>query len=418
MENRRNTLYLMAIISLLVGLFTGKPFFLNLAFLLIGLLILAYIWAWLSVRGIGVSRRTRSKRSQVGRLFKESFTVTNKSFLPKLWIEVRDYSNLPNHRASHVVPGMRSRSTHTWEANTPCQVRGEFRLGPLSIMSGDPFGFYSMPRPINATERIVIYPMIVPISNFHLPMGVLTGGEAQRRFTHQITTNAAGVREYVPGDSFNRIHWKSTARRGQIIVKEFEIDPLVDIWLFTDFSSKSLIEDSSIQRIGGIGAVIPDSSEIPASTEEYSVVITASLARYFMEKERSMGYVAYTPHREYFQADRGSRHLNRILQSLAVARSLSTRSLREMLSLETHYLSRGTTLIIVSSSTDPEWVIETQMLSSRGIRPMVIYVNPQSFDPSIETDEVKGLLQLGKIPTLYVNKGQDLSQVLQQRPII
>jgi uncharacterized protein (DUF58 family) len=49
-----------------------------------------------------------------------------------------------------------------------------------------------------------------------------------------VTTNVAGVREYAPGDSFNRIHWPSTARAGRLIVKEFELDPTADIWLFLD----------------------------------------------------------------------------------------------------------------------------------------------------------------------------------------
>ena len=40
-------------------------------------------------------------------------------------------------------------------------------------------------------------------------------GEALRRRTHYVTTNAAGVRDYAPGDSFGRIHWPSTARRNR-----------------------------------------------------------------------------------------------------------------------------------------------------------------------------------------------------------
>jgi hypothetical protein len=55
--------------------------------------------------------------------------------------------------------------------------------------------------------------------------GLLSGGEALRRRTHYVTTNASGVRDYAPGDSFSRIHWRSTARRNRLIVKEFELDP-------------------------------------------------------------------------------------------------------------------------------------------------------------------------------------------------
>ena len=67
-------------------------------------------------------------------------------------------------------------------------------------------------------------------------MGILPGGDALRRRTHYVTTNASGVRDYAPGDSYSRIHWRSTARRDRLIVKEFELDPLADIWIVPDMS--------------------------------------------------------------------------------------------------------------------------------------------------------------------------------------
>jgi len=43
------------------------------------------------------------------------------------------------------------------------------------------------------------------------------------------------VRPYAPGDSFNRIHWRSTARLGEIQVKEFDLEQTADVWLFVDW---------------------------------------------------------------------------------------------------------------------------------------------------------------------------------------
>ena len=137
------------------------------------------------------------------------------------------------------------------------------------------------------------------------------------------------------------------------MVKEFELDPLVDIWLFSDFSADSLCEDASIRRVDQIGNIIPNSTSIPPSTEEYGVIIAASLAKHFIDDERVVGYAAYTPLRQLFQPERGDRQLTRILQALAVARSTSNHSLREMLSLETHQFTRGTTLMIITSSLGP-----------------------------------------------------------------
>ena len=417
MHNRRNALYILLIVSLLTGLFTGRALFFNLAYLLAAVMVISLIWAWLSVRGIALGRSTRTRRSQVGRIFRESFRVRNTNLLPKLWLEIRDHSTLPGHRASHVVPTLFSRGNYQWDVETTCVARGEYQLGPLTVISGDPFGFFLTPRRINVTERVIIYPMTVAVNDFILPMGFLSGGDAQRHLTHQVTTNASSIRPYVTGDSMNRIHWKSTARTGDLMVKEFELDPLVDIWLFNDFSSDSLYEDPSIQRVGQIGNIIPGTQTIPASTEEYGVIIAASLAQYFVESERAVGYAAYTPYRQVFQPDRGNRQLTRILQTLAVARSTSNHSLKEMLSLETPHFTRGTTLIIITSSCDIEWVAEAQILIRRGIRPMCIFIDPNTFNHYSDSDEMRGMLQLAKIPTIIISKNDDLTAALEQRPI-
>lgn len=418
MSNRRNAIYLLIISSLLVGLFTGRAFFFNLALMLVGIILIAWLWVWLSIRNIGLTRRTRSRRAQVGELFEETFIIRNRSFLPKLWLEIDDQSTLPGHRTSTITPPLIFQSVYQWRVRTRCLVRGEFSLGPLVIASEDPFGLFRLTRYIPATSKIVVYPRVLQVNKIEHPMGVLSGGEAQRRRTHYITTNASGVRDYAPGDSFNRIHWRSTARRDKLIVKEFELDPLVDIWLFADYSADSLVEDTNlVRRINGTGAVISHTTGIPPSTEEYVTVITASLARYFVSQERIMGFSAYIPSREIYQPERSKRQMTRILEALAVARSVSPYTLSQMLTLETPYFSRGATVIIVTASLDMDWVKRAQTLSRRGIRPMCIFVDPQSFLPNEQrqSDNIISALRSAKIPVIRVQNGNDIVAILQQR---
>ncbi len=416
MQNRRNAVYLLIILCLITGLLTGRAFFFNLAYLFVGLLIISFVWSWVSVRWMSIGRRTQARRAQVGRTLSETFEIRNHAWIPKLWLEVRDDSELPGHRASHIVPPLGVRGRYRWNVNTPCLVRGEFRLGPMNLLSGDPFGLFLSPRHLAASSTVIVYPATVELTHFELPLGVLSGGEARRRRAHFITTNAAGVRDYVPGDSFNRIHWRSSARKDRLMVKEFEIDPLVDIWLFVDLSATSLVEPS-VQRVNGIGPAIVNSPGIPRSTEEYIVVAAASLAKYFIEKlERAVGFVAYTPYREVYQPERGSRQLNRIFQVLALARSLSEYSLAQMLALETPYLTRGTTLVLVTASVETGWIEEAQILMRRGIRPLCVLVEPSSFGGSQSSEEFKGMLRLAKIPVISLAMGDDLAAALAQRP--
>lgn len=417
MPNQRNTLYLLLIGVLIGGLATGRAFFFNLAIILGALYVLSLIYSWTSVRWLAIGRKTRSRRAQVGRSLEESFSIRNRSPLPKLWVEVRDESTLPGHRIGQVVPTLGPYGKYNWTAKTVCRVRGEYQLGPVTIIGGDPFGLFSARRTLDARSRIIVYPDTLPVTSFELPIGLLSGGEAQRRRAATTTSSAAGVREYAPGDSFNRIHWASTARRDRLMVKEFEIDPLVDVWLFVDFSAAALVERSGLKRVNGNGPVIPRGTELPPSSEEYAVVIASSLARHFIDRERALGFAAYVPHREVYQPERGSRQLMRILQALAVARSLSTYSLAQMLALETPYFTRGTSLVVITASVEESWVNQAQIIARRGIRPVCILLDPTTFGGGPDVRDSQTMLRLARIPSIVIGCGDDITAALAQSMI-
>ena len=130
------------------------------------------------------------------------------------------------------------------------------------------------------------------------------------------------MRDYAPGDSFNRIHWPSTARTGRLISKEFELDPTADVWLFLDLErggqAELLWADVGRQAEPRLPwEPGPDLTLMP-STVEYGVTIIASLAKHFIARDRAVGFIAYSHHREVIPADRGERQLTKILETLAV----------------------------------------------------------------------------------------------------
>src|SRR5690606_17598161 len=289
--------------------------------------------------------------TQVGRPLEERFTVRNTSIIPKLWLEVRDHSNVPTHLASEVVHNLGPRASTSWRVTTICRERGRYQLGPISLSTSDPFGFFPMERELTPTTNVVVYPMTVDIHQFALPLGILPGGDALRRRTHYVPTNAAGVRDYAPGDSFGRIHWPSTARRNRIIVKEFELDPLADIWIVPDMSvfgharTQEQEETERSERDMPAWMVLAKSEEfkLPESTEEYTVTVAASLAQFFLRRDRALGMLAYGQSREVVQPDRGERQLNRILETLAVLRATGQVPIQNAVQAELQLFPRGTT---------------------------------------------------------------------------
>src|SRR5581483_4424490 len=140
--------------------------------------------------------------------------------------------------------------------------------------SGDPFGIFHTSRKLCDATNIVVYPRAVPLPRFGRVPGELPGGALQGVRVQFSTPNVSSVREYRPGDAFNRIHWPTTARINRLMVREFELDPTADVWVVLDLNS---------DVHAGTGM---------ESTEEYAVTATASLACHLLDQGRAVGLVS------------------------------------------------------------------------------------------------------------------------------
>lgn len=420
LRQRRATVLVLALLALIAGLITGRELMFTISYLLGLLLIISFAWAWANINRVHLSRLTRTRRTQVGRPLEERFMVRNTSRIPKLWLEVRDFATLPGHLSSHVVQNLGSRKTYSWRVLTMCTERGRYRLGPIRLRTSDPFGLFPMERDLTPTTHVVVLPLTFDINQFALPVGMLPGGDALRRRTHYVTTNAAGVRDYVPGDSFSRIHWRSTARRNRLIVKEFELDPLADIWIVPDMSVFGQIK-AKPQITSAPPGELPlwmqtEEFTLPETTEEYVVSIAASLAQYFLRHDRAVGMLAYGQSNEIVQPDRGERQRSRILETLSVLRAEGDVPITDVLAAELHLFPRGTTIIVITPTTWDEWLPTARQLARRGLRVVTVLVNPGSFGGARSNEGLAVMLQANGMVTYLVNCGDDLTAVLSRSP--
>ncbi|PID86245.1 MAG: DUF58 domain-containing protein [Chloroflexi bacterium] len=421
LKQRRTAVFLLAVLALVGGLVTGRSLLYNLAYLFGLLLITSFLWAWVNINGVHLSRVTRAQRTQVGRPLEERFTVRNTSIIPKLWLEVRDHSDVPGHQTSYVVNNLRPRQAFNWRTTTVCRERGRYQLGPITMRTSDPFGLFIMTKKLTPTSNVVIYPLTYDIQQFALPVGILPGGDALRRRTHYITTNASGVRDYAPGDSFSRIHWPSTARRNRMIVKEFELDPLADIWIILDMAAFGHIKsaesksnsDNLIEDIPGWMRA-ENQFSLPETTEEYTVTAAASIAQYFIRSDRAVGMLAYGQSNELVQPDRGERQFTRILETLAVLRAQGHVPIDDMLHAESHLFPRGTTLIIVTPTNQEQWVTSARQLVRRGLRVVTILIDPESFGAKRTNAGLETMLHGNGMAAYRIRCGDDITAVLNQ----
>ena len=429
-------LTILTVIIYVAAMTVGARLLYYLAYVLAAVLVSAFIWSQLSKRGLGIRRTVEPSQAQVGQTIQETIEVENLSRVRKLWLEVRDRSTLPGHQVGAVV-SLRGQGAKRWRVRTRCTHRGLYRLGPTAVLTGDPFGLFQVGRVFDASAELLVYPATVPLGSFGLPVGDLPGGAKTERRAFHSTPNAAGVREYMPGDPMNRIHWPMSARTQRLMVKEFELDPTADLWLILDLHEDVHVVASDYDPLGSAGAPAPvrghvvgglrsdvlpvshaDSTgtiQIDPSTEEYSVTVLASLAAYFLSQGRSVGMIAWGQHRVTVPADRGGRQLTKILRALAVLRAEGTSPLSEVLSAETHLFGKQDTLVVVTPALAEEWVSALQVQLYKTSSAVAVLIEPGTFGGGGNPLLTVSALSTINVPTYLVKRDDAINASLSQQ---
>ena len=409
---------ILLLLSIGAGVVTGSSIYFRLAYIWAVVLVVSWLWSWQILRGVKLERKARATRAQVGQIYEEKIELDNEGRLPRLWLAVGDRSTLPDSAGSRLFPLVESRRGRTYLSRTRLLKRGVFPLGPTAIESGDPFGLFPVEHIYPAKESLLVYPLLVDVYDFPSPAGVLPGGEALRRRTPQVTPNAAGVREYAPGDSMSRIHWVSTARRNRLMTKEFELDPQAEIWLFLDASEtgQASVPFTWPERTKEDLWKHKFEFTLPPSTEEYEVSVTASVARYYLSKGRSVGFITSGQALTMIPPDKGGRQLGKILESLAWLRAEGNLPIWGLIDIQAQHLARGSTIVVITHSVEQDVVIAADFLARRGLRPVVVLIDSASFNGPEGTSEIADGLRYMKVPLRIVRRGDDITNSLSFDP--
>lgn len=417
MKAGRILVFLLLVVGGIGTMVNGAVYYVRLFYLGVLLLLAAWLLTVTSLRGVTVERRARLSRAGVGDIFEEYFEIVNTSRLTKLWLEVVNEAKIPNAAGSRIVTLLRGRQRRSYTARTWLTSRGGFTLGPTTLTSGDPFGIFRTSKTIPAAGRLVVFPKIYPVRAFLSPPGLLPGGKAIRRKAIDITPHAAGVREYVPGDPMKRIHWASTARRGRLMVKEFEQDPQAEVWFFLD-THKSVHaakahEAAEAPPLDDLFFIRRRKIQLPPSTLEYAVSITASLVHYFIEQRRSVGLVTALERTfEVVPAERSERQEAKILEALAFLQGESTLTLPSLVSAQVGQMPQGSSAILVTPMAWHELLLAVENLQRRSLRPLVILLMAHSFGGRQNNEDLARLLMERNVPVCPIYCEADLSETL------
>jgi uncharacterized protein (DUF58 family) len=155
--------------------------------------------------------------------------------------------------------------------------RGIWPLGPLMLRTVDPFGLAQREQSFGDTRSITVVPEIFTLAPLAVRVGA-AGGTAHTSSSRlgQGSDNLS-PRGYIPGDSMRRIHWRATAHRGQLMVRQEEEESSPDAVVVIDRSSRHWdLPDADADPAFEAAVSLCASSAVHLASEGYSVDVMDS----------------------------------------------------------------------------------------------------------------------------------------------
>lgn len=410
MRRRRNRLLVLAAAFFyFIALANDRLGLWVLAWLLISLLVVCWFLARLGANGLVITRRALPARLVAGQTLELAFELRNLGSLPRSGLLLTDRwaNEIAGTQAEQSVlaPLLPGESSLEVSVETMPVARGRLQLGPVVINVGDPIGLFEVERPaaVSAAE-VLVHPRLETLGG---RLGV--GGAG-----YEDTTRGAGasglvlhsLREYQPGDDLRHIHWLASARRGQLLTREYERSSAVRALTLLDLDAR---------QVFGRG---------PRSSLEVAISAAGSVLAWLGEQGRGAHLLAHEG--ALIDLTSGAGGLSReVLDALAVVTGRGQVALAALLAQQMDRLEPGSSLIAVTAGPDEALLSALLRLAAVDRQVWLILVDAAAYqarDPGprpdwlLSVDAVRARLAGADVPLTVLGPDRGLADALAAGP--
>jgi uncharacterized protein (DUF58 family) len=243
---------------LVVGIVLQLGLLVYAMYVILGVMLLSRYLSREWIENISADRECSRLTAEIGQKIGVIVNVKNDGKLPIPWLLLEDAVprkaltqrppriSIDGKRLNILQFGTGARKSLLYQVTF--HMRGYYQLGPLLLETGDLFGLHRRFRVATKPHYVLVFPKVMPLSGYDLasrrPIGEV-------RLTHRLfedPTRISGIRQYINGDSLNRIHWRATARTGSLHCKVYEPSCIAGATLLLDFHQAGYNERSEPHR--------------------------------------------------------------------------------------------------------------------------------------------------------------------------
>jgi uncharacterized protein (DUF58 family) len=273
--------------------------------------------------------------------------------------------------------------------------RGRYEIEEAGVLIEDPFGLEQVSVPLHAPGAIVVFPRLVHLEALFSESGRHAQDGRRLLLRRPSGFDLHSVREYEQGESLRKVHWASTARRGQLMVKELEDAPRDEVVVLLDCDPE-----------GGVG-------EPPDSSFDAAVRAAGSIAHAHARRGRRTVLALNRPRPEVHRIASLDGDWRAAMEALAAARPDAATSVAAMIAREGGVVARSLELAVVTTRLEPRLAdrLVQRATTHRGVS--LVWVDAASFAarPTSREREL-ARLQAAGCAVAVVRRGDDLRTVL------
>jgi uncharacterized protein (DUF58 family) len=270
--------------------------------------------------------------------------------------------------------------------------RGRYVFSDSRLVISDPFGLHRVAVPLERPGALLVYPRLVRLHRLFSESGA-HAFEGRRLLLRRPTGyDLHGVREYEQGESLRHVHWRSTARRGRLMVKELEDAPRDELAVLLD---------------AGAGAVAGESFDV-------QVRAAGSILDAFVRRGRRTVLVVNSDRRESQRVHSPATDRVRAMEVLAAVEPAGGTPASALLAEEASAAARALELVVVTSRVDGGLVDRLVQRALAHRKTSLVYVDAPTFSGGAATREPLLLrLQAAGVAVAVLRAGDDLAATLE-----
>ncbi len=306
--------------------------------------IYSFAFSLYSLSGIEVIRHINKFDYNAGEPLKVMVTVKRRSSFPLFYLLIADQlddSLVDVHQKKKtkvlILPGIKKEFSFDYVIDK--LPRGEHLFHSFTLKAGDLLGLIEKEASYPIENKVIVYPFFTDLLYRPFENPFDQGMTASRERVQRDTSMAVGIRDYQPGDRFSWINWKATAKRNEIMTKEFEQRKSHDVFIVMDC--------------------------VPDKRFEAIVSFTASLQRAVLKKGANTGLLTVSDTRSFFPLGGGETQQQLLLFHLAKIRAKGSSSFDKVLETEGLFVQQSVSFLLVTAQLTKRLIEKASFLGQR-----------------------------------------------------